>query len=260
MKIIFSKGCWKLQHKILSSFQDISFQAINSPKCADQPLLNTFVICFWKVSYLDLLAYRWNFNFLASLCSLGDWFESVFFKNLEDRFLHRCLFMKLFTPIVKWMKIHVQIMRFTCRFNMGLNLKILKMSPALFAWCYIRKALQYRLIISPMFCSRKCCVRLWPCNVQSTQPAQFWLREIQCKKMDNLMFKQRFQCELGWNKVKYARITITHVWFIAITLAGSLGRFEHSVYRPRVHSIPWTRQMFMHEKTCDPYICASQPN
>ena len=25
----------------------------------------------------------------------------------------------------------------------------------------------------------------------------FW--EIQCKKMDILMFKQRFQCGLGWN-------------------------------------------------------------
>ena len=42
--------------------------------------------------------------------------------------------------------------------------------------------------------------------------------------MNNLLFSQRFQCELGWNKVKYARITITHVCFIALTLAGSLGR------------------------------------
>ena len=49
-------------------------------------------------------------------------------------------------------------------------------------------------------------------------------RETQCKKIDNLMFQQRFQCEFGWNKVKYARITITHVCFIALTLAGSLGR------------------------------------
>ena len=39
-------------------------------------------------------------------------------------------------------------------------------------------------------------------------------REIQCKKRDILMFKQRFQCEFGWIKVKYARITITHVCFI----------------------------------------------
>ena len=36
------------------------------------------------------------------------------------------------------------------------------------------------------------------------------------------MFKQHFQCEFGWNKVKYARITITHVCFIALTLARSV--------------------------------------
>ena len=47
-------------------------------------------------------------------------------------------------------------------------------------------------------------------------------REIQCKELGYLMFKQRFQCELSWNKVKYARITIPHVCFIAVTLAGSL--------------------------------------
>ena len=38
------------------------------------------------------------------------------------------------------------------------------------------------------------------------------------------MFKRCFQCGLCWNQVKYARITITHVCFIALTLAGSLGR------------------------------------
>ena len=38
------------------------------------------------------------------------------------------------------------------------------------------------------------------------------------------MFKRRFQCGLGWNRVKYARRTITHVCFIALTLARSLGR------------------------------------
>ena len=43
------------------------------------------------------------------------------------------------------------------------------------------------------------------------------------KEMDNSMFKQRYQCESVWNKVKYARITITNVCFIALTLAGSLG-------------------------------------
>ena len=32
------------------------------------------------------------------------------------------------------------------------------------------------------------------------------------------------QWAFGWNQVKYASITITHVCFIALTLAGSLGR------------------------------------
>ena len=36
------------------------------------------------------------------------------------------------------------------------------------------------------------------------------------------MFKRCFQRGLCWNQVKYARITITHVCFVALTLAGSL--------------------------------------
>ena len=39
-----------------------------------------------------------------------------------------------------------------------------------------------------------------------------------------LMFKRRFQRGLCCTQVKYARITITHVCFIALTLAGSLER------------------------------------
>ena len=50
----------------------------------------------------------------------------------------------------------------------------------------------------------------------------FCFREIQCKKMDVLMFYQRFQRQLSWNKEKYAIIAITHVCFIALTLARSL--------------------------------------
>ena len=41
---------------------------------------------FWKVSYLNLL-YHGNFNYLASLFSRGDWFESCFVGNPEDRFV-----------------------------------------------------------------------------------------------------------------------------------------------------------------------------
>ena len=37
------------------------------------------------------------------------------------------------------------------------------------------------------------------------------------------MFNRCFQCGLGLTQVKFARITITHVCFIAFTLARSLG-------------------------------------
>ena len=37
-----------------------------------------------KVSYLNLL--KTNFKFLISLCSCGEWFESRFVGNPEDRF------------------------------------------------------------------------------------------------------------------------------------------------------------------------------
>ena len=57
------------------------------------------------------------------------------------------------------------------------------------------------------------------------------------------MFKQRFQCGLGWNQVKYAIITIKHVCFIAITLAGVTVSFFPSQFFPRgkngpAHSFP----------------------
>ena len=72
------------------------------------------------------------------------------------------------------------------------------------------------------------------------------------------MFKQRFQSELGWDKVKYARITITHVFFIALTLAGSFGRclntWPISLGLLIKNSFLGTWQMLMHEKNmCDSY-------
>ena len=39
------------------------------------------------------------------------------------------------------------------------------------------------------------------------------------------MFKRRFQRGLCLNQVIYARITITHVCFTALTLAGFLGQY-----------------------------------
>ena len=64
------------------------------------------------------------------------------------------------------------------------------------------------------------------------------------------MFQQRFQCDFGGNNwVKYARITITHVCFIALALAGSLGRCLNTRHIDFV-KLFGTRQMLMHEKTC----------
>ena len=101
------------------------------------------------------------------------------------------------------------------------------------------------------FCSRNRCVRLWRNDVRKYTADAILFREIQCKKMDNLMFKQRFQCELSWNKVKYARVTITHVCFIALTLAGSLGWcWTLGLSASCSKSILGARQMLMHEKTC----------
>ena len=101
------------------------------------------------------------------------------------------------------------------------------------------------------FCSRKRCVRLWRNDVRKCTADAILFREIQCKKMDNLMFQQRFRCEFGWNKVKYARITITHACFIALTLAGSLGWcWTLGLSASCSNSILGTRQMLMHVKTC----------
>ena len=65
-------------------------------KGADQPahqrrLIGAFVISFLESIIFKLaMGDRWHFNFLDSLCSWGDWFESHFVGNPEDRFLsHR---------------------------------------------------------------------------------------------------------------------------------------------------------------------------
>ena len=62
------------------------------------------------------------------------------------------------------------------------------------------------------------------------------------------MFKRRFQRGLWWNQVKYARITITHVCFIAFTLAGSLRRCLNT----RPNGDPANVNAW--KNMCDPYI------
>ena len=71
-------------------------------------------------------------------------------------------------------------------FEHWFKLKLLKMSPELFTWCYIQKALRTRLIISPMilrmktFCMVKLLWRRYVVRKFSANPILF--RVIQCKK------------------------------------------------------------------------------
>ena len=87
-------------------------------------------------------------------------------------------------------------------------------------------------------------------------------REIQCKKMYIFMFKWCFQCSVGWNQVKYARITVTHVCFIALTLAWSLGRFLNT--RPNglvFKQLPCDpTSVNAWNKMCDSYIISCDIN
>ena len=52
----------------------------------------------------------------------------------------------------------------------------------------------------------------------------FCMEKANIRKMVFFMFKQCFQWAFAWNRVKYARKLFTHVFFIALTLAESLGR------------------------------------
>ena len=79
---------------------------LSSVVCEQQrcSLLSTFVIAYWKISYLDLL---WaKFKFLASLCSLAGWFESHFVENPENRFsrsqAHICLKKSMIAAYLVW--------------------------------------------------------------------------------------------------------------------------------------------------------------
>ena len=90
------------------------------------------------------------------------------------------------------------------------------------------KALRPWLIILPMLSFAKTMhAYKWPwgdvMTFESLTLTPFCFEKSSVRKWI-LMFKRRFQRGLCWNQVKYARITITHVCFIALTLAWSLGR------------------------------------
>ena len=110
----------------------------------------------------------------------------------------------------------VQIMRFSCCLNIAFTWQSLS-RPWSVCLTLHRKALRPWLI--KCFCS----MTLWRrYDVRKFDADTILFREILCKKRDILIFKQGFQSALGWNHVKYARITITHVCFIALTLVRSL--------------------------------------
>ena len=59
-----------------------------------------------------------------------------------------------------------------------------------------------------------CLLRLKVCKLMP-----LCIEKMQCKKLDILMFKQCSQVDFGLNQVDYARIQITQVSFVAISLA-----------------------------------------
>ena len=149
-------------------------------------------------------------------------------------------------------------MRFTCCLNMAFTWQRLS-GPWFVCMTLHRKALRPWLIISPMFFSRKRCARLWRCEDVMTSEGVtltpfFW--KIPCEKRDILMIHRRFQCGLGWNQVKYARIMITHVCFIAFTLGRSLGRClntrPNSLVFKQLHRDPANVNAW--KNMCDLYI------
>ena len=59
-------------------------------------LISAFVIRLLESVVSKLAYYKPNFTSLASLFSLGDWFESRFVRNPEDRFCHVAAHISLF--------------------------------------------------------------------------------------------------------------------------------------------------------------------
>ena len=164
------------------------------------------------------------------LCRRDPHQNNVFFKGIIGKwpFLHRIQCEKLFEINFKWTKLNTfKSWDSHAVWRLVLTLQKPKMSLELLHDVH-RKALRPWLIIWLMHLFVKRLptpITLWKSNDFRKFDADailFW--DIQWKKMDILMFKQCFQYGFGWDQVKYARITITHVCFIALTLAGPLGR------------------------------------
>ena len=91
---------------------------------------------------------------------------------------------------------------------------------------------------------------------QSLQPIPFCLK-VSSVRTGIFECLTAFQCEFVWSKVKFARITITHVCFIALKLAGSLRR----CFSPLPISLVFKQlpldlaNVNASKNMCDPYIC-----
>ena len=76
-------------------------------------------------------------------------------------------------------------------------------------------------------------------------------REIQCKKNGYFnVLTATLQCEFGWNKIKYARITISIIFVIALTLDGSLGRYLSTLLIGLVFKRLPPSKCYFYEKPC----------
>ena len=153
-------------------------------------------LSFWEnmelcsTNIMRFMLQRFIFHYKLSV-HLSYFSETIVWCHLKHLFLHRYLFLLLFKLIVTWTKINALIRRSMCCFNMAMNLKVLKMSPALFARHYFWKALPTRLIFSPMLLFAKT-LRIvmtswWGNDVRKFTADAILLREIQCKKIDNLL-------------------------------------------------------------------------
>ena len=69
-----------------SARENLSSEVWEQQRCRPASDQRPLLFAFGKAPYLSLL--QASFDFLASLCSCGDWFESHFVGYPEDRFSH----------------------------------------------------------------------------------------------------------------------------------------------------------------------------
>ena len=149
--------------------------------------LNESILVKTLVHFHTFFLYR-SIGFVQSVEALARLGEFRFW--CEPPFLHKTLFTKLFKAVIKWTKIHVQIMRFTCCLNMSLNLT----SPGLFAWSYRENVVNQTDNFADAYVRWNVAL-LWRCDEIMTLWRNYdvWqftadtilFRELQCKKKNS---------------------------------------------------------------------------